>query len=306
MFKFIIRRLLQLIPVLLAAITMTFFLVRLAPGGPFSAEKQFPEEAIKRLNEHYGLDKPIMVQYANYLKNAVCGDLGPSMQYHNRTVNEIISETFPISLELGCYSMIYALILGLSAGIIASLKPNTALDHTPMSLAMIGMCLPTFVMGPILVFVFALTLRWFNASGWETAADRVLPTITLGSVYAAYIARLSRGSMLEILPMDYIRTARAKGVSEPAVIAKHALKNGILPVVSFLGPAIAGIITGSFVVESIFQIPGMGKMFVQSAFNRDYSLLLGLVVFYATILVFFNLLVDMALIWLNPKLKIKT
>lgn len=306
MLKFIIRRLLQLIPVLLAAVTLTFFLVRLAPGGPFSAEKQFPEEAIKRLNEHYGLNDPIVVQYGNYLKNVVCGNLGPSMHYYNRTVNEIIAETFPVSFELGCYAMIYALILGLTAGIIASLRPNTALDHTPMSLAMIGMCMPTFVMGPLLVLTFALGLDWFNASGWETAADRVLPTITLGSVYAAYIARLSRGSMLEILPMDYIRTARAKGVSETGVVVKHALKNGILPVVSFLGPATAGIITGSFVVETIFQIPGMGKMFVMSAFNRDYSLLLGLVVFYASLLVLFNLFVDMALIWLNPKLKIKS
>jgi oligopeptide transport system permease protein len=305
MFKFVIRRLFQLIPVLLAAVTLTFFLVRLAPGGPFSAEKQFPEEAIKRLNEHYGLDKPIMVQYGNYLKNVIRGDLGPSMQYHNRTVNEIIGETFPISLELGCYAMIYALMLGLTAGVIAALRPNTALDHTPMSLAMIGMCMPTFVMGPILVLVFALGFQWLNASGWETAADRILPTITLGSVYGAYIARLTRGSMLEILPMDYIRTARAKGLSETKVITKHALKNGILPVVSFLGPATAGIITGSFVVETIFQIPGMGKMFVQSAFNRDYALLLGLVVFYASLLVVFNLFVDLALIWLNPKLKIE-
>lgn len=305
MLKFIIRRLFQLIPVLLAAITLTFFLVRLAPGGPFSAEKQYPEEAIKRLNEHYGLNDPIMVQYAHYLKNAVCGDLGPSMHYHNRTVNEIIRETFPISLELGSYAMLYALILGLTVGIIASLRPNTALDHVPMSIAMIGMCMPTFVMGPILVLLFALKFSWFNASGWETGMDRILPAITLGSVYAAYIARLSRGSMLEVLPMDYIRTARAKGVSEMCVITRHALRNGILPVVSFLGPATAGIITGSFVVETIFQIPGMGKMFVMSAFNRDYSLLLGLVVFYASLLVVFNLLVDLTLIWLNPRLKIE-
>ncbi len=301
MIKFIIRRFCELIPVLLIAISITFFMVRLAPGGPFTAEKSFSEEAIARLNEHYGLDKPIMVQYGNYLLNVMKGDLGPSFQYPSRSVNEIISESFPVSLELGAWAMLFAIIVGLISGILASLRPNTMQDHIPMGIAMTGVCMPSFVLGPILILVFGLWLGWFNASGWETASDRVLPVITLGSAYAAYIARLTRGSMLEVLPSDYIRTARAKGLSEKAVILRHALKNALLPVVSFLGPATAGIITGSFVVETIFNIPGMGRMFVLGAFNRDYTLILGLVVFFALLVVVFNAFVDILLGLLNPK-----
>lgn len=304
MIKFILRRLLELIPVLLISITIVFFMVRLAPGGPFTEEKSFSEEAIARLNEHYGLDKPIMVQYGTYLLNVLKGDLGPSFQYPSRSVNEIIAETFPVSLELGAWAMLFALVVGLTAGIIASLRPNTIQDHLPMGIAMTGMCMPSFVLGPILILVFGLWLGWFNASGWETASDRILPVITLGAAYAAYISRLCRGSMLEVLPSDYIRTARAKGLSEGKVILKHTLKNALLPVVSFLGPATAGIITGSFVVETIFNIPGMGRMFVLAAFNRDYTLILGLVVFFALLVVLFNALVDILLGLLNPKLRL--
>jgi len=304
MVKFIIRRFCELIPVLFIAISITFFMVRLAPGGPFTAEKSFSEEAIARLNEHYGLDKPIMVQYGNYLLNVVKGDLGPSFQYPSRTVNEIISESFPVSLELGAWAMLFAIVVGLASGIVASLRPNTMQDHVPMGIAMTGICMPSFVLGPILILVFGLWLGWFNASGWETASDRILPVITLGAAYAAYIARLTRGSMLEVLPSDYIRTARAKGLSEKAVILRHTLKNALLPVVSFLGPATAGIITGSFVVETIFNIPGMGRMFVLGAFNRDYTLILGLVVFFALLVVVFNALVDILLGLLNPKTRL--
>ena len=303
MFKFVLRRLLQLIPVLLVAVSLTFFMIRLAPGGPFINEKAIPDDALKSIRNHYGLDDPMPVQYLRYMGKLLTGDLGLSL-HQNRTVNEIVSETFPISLELGCYAMLFALIVGMILGIVASIRPNSALDHTPMALAMVGICLPTFVMGPVLVLVFGLWLGWFNASGWETAADRILPAITLGAVYAAYIARLTRGSMLEVLPKDYIRTARAKGLSRLQVVTRHALKNALLPVVSFLGPATAGIITGSFVVESIFQIPGMGKLFVTSAFNRDYFLILGLVAFYGGVLVLFNLIVDIALVLLNPKMRI--
>ena len=303
MIKFILRRLLELIPVLLISITLVFFMVRLAPGGPFTAEKSFTAEAIERLNEHYGLDKPIMVQYGNYLLNLLKGDLGPSFQYPSRSVNDIIKETFPVSLELGALSMLFALGVGLLAGIVASLKPNTLQDHVPMGLAMTGICMPSFVLGPLLILVFGLWLGWFNASGWELPIDRVLPVITLGSAYAAYISRLTRGSMLEVLPSDYIRTARAKGLSEANVIFKHTLKNALLPVVSYLGPATAGILTGSFVVESIFNIPGMGRMFVLAAFNRDYTLILGLVVFFALLVVLFNAVVDILLGLLNPKLR---
>lgn len=306
MLKFILRRLLELIPVLLISITLVFFMVRLAPGGPFTSEKSFTAEAIERLNEHYGLDKPIMVQYGNYLLNLLKGDLGPSFQYPSRSVNDIIKETFPVSLELGALAMLFALFVGLLAGIVASLKPNTLQDHVPMGLAMTGICMPSFVLGPILILIFGLWLGWFNASGWELPIDRVLPVITLGSAYAAYISRLTRGSMLEILPSDYIRTARAKGLSEANVIYKHTLKNALLPVVSYLGPATAGILTGSFVVESIFNIPGMGRMFVLAAFNRDYTLILGLVVFFALLVVVFNAVVDILLGLLNPKLRMHT
>lgn len=303
MLKFILRRLLELIPVLLISITIVFFMIRFAPGGPFTSEREFSAEAIARLNEHYGLDKPLMTQYGNYMLSLLKGDLGPSFQYPSRTVNDIIKETFPISFELGALAMLYALFVGLLAGIIASLKPNTVQDHLPMGMAMTGICMPSFVLGPLLILIFGLWLRWFNASGWDYAIDRVLPVITLGSAYAAYIARLTRGSMLEVLPADYIRTARAKGLSEANVLLKHALKNAVLPVVSYLGPATAGILTGSFVVETIFNIPGMGRMFVLAAFNRDYTLILGLVVFFALLVVAFNAIVDILLGLLNPKLR---
>ena len=304
MIKFIFKRLLELIPVLFISITLVFFMVRLAPGGPFTSEKSFSAEAIARLNEHYGLDQPIMVQYGNYLLNVLKGDLGPSFQYPSRTVNDIIAETFPVSLQLGALAMLFALCVGLTAGIIASLRPNTVQDHLPMGLAMTGICMPSFVLGPLLILIFGLRLRWFNASGWDLPIDRVLPVITLGAAYAAYIARLTRGSMLEILPSDYIRTARAKGLSETHVVVRHALKNALLPVVSFLGPATAGIITGSFVVETIFNIPGMGRMFVLGAFNRDYTLILGLVVFFALLVVLFNAFVDILLGLLNPRVRL--
>jgi oligopeptide transport system permease protein len=295
-----------MILVLLTTITITFILVRLAPGGPFTQEKKYPPQALEQLNRYYGLDKPIIVQYGRYMRGLLHGDLGPSLQYQNRSINEIIAETFPVSLELGCWAMLAALLLGLPAGIIASLRPNTALDYVPMTLAMTGICIPSFVLGPLLVLLFSLTFGWLNASGWYTPADRILPAITLGAAYAAYIARLTRAGMLDVLPRNFIRTARAKGISNLRVIGCHALKPGIFPVISFLGPATAGIITGSFVVETIFNIPGLGRMFVMGAFNRDYTLILGLVVFYASLVVIFNTLVDVALAILNPQLRAKS
>lgn len=305
MLKFAMRRLLGMIPVLLAAVTVTFFLIRLAPGGPFTEERSYPQESIEQLNRHYGLDDSLPVQYVRYLGNLLRGDLGPSFKYPSRTVNEIIGETFPVSFELGVYALLFALLLGVSAGIAASLRPNSARDYIPMSVAMTGICVPSFVLGPLLVLCFALWLGWFNAAGWDIPGDRVLPTITLGAAYAAYIARLTRGSMLEVLPQDFIRTALAKGASPARMVTHHALKNALIPVVSFLGPAAAGLITGSFVVETVFHIPGMGKMFVMAAFNRDYSLILGLVAFYAGIIVVFNTAVDIALAWLDPRLRLE-
>ena len=303
MLRFIATRILQAIPVLFVIITITFFMLRFVPGGPFTAEKAVSPEILRNLEAHYGLDKPLYQQYLDYLGQLIRGDLGPSFKYPNRTVNEIIAQKLPVSLELGALSLLVALVLGLSLGVIASLKPNTWLDYIPSSIAMVGICLPTFVLGPILVLVFAILFGWFNASGWYGPIDRVLPAVTLGGVYAAYITRLTRGGMREILSQDFIRTARAKGISELNVILKHSLKGGLLPVVSFLGPAVAGIISGSFVVETIFQIPGLGREFVTSAFNRDYTLVLGTVILYACLIIVFNLVVDIIQVWLNPKLK---
>jgi len=303
MLRFIVRRLLQTIPVLFVVATMTFFMIRLAPGGPFDSEKSVTPEIRRNLEAYYGFDQPLYRQYLDYLSRVIRGDLGPSFKYPNRTVNELIGEAFPVSVELGLYSLVVALILGLTAGVIASLKPNSLFDYVPSAAAMVGICLPTFVLGPILILVFALHFRWFAASGWEFASDRVLPSLTLGFYYAAYVARLTRGGMLEVLTQDFIRTARAKGASSARVVLRHALRGGILPVVSFLGPAMAGLISGSFVIETIFNIPGLGRHFVTSAFNRDYTMVLGTVLFYATLIILLNLVVDVVQVWLNPRLK---
>lgn len=303
MFRFIARRLLQVIPVLFVIITATFFMVRFVPGGPFTSEKALPPEILKNLEAHYGLDQPLWRQYGTYLGQVIRGDLGPSFKYTNRSVNEIIAQTFPVSLELGGWSLLVALLVGLPLGVIAAVRRNTWLDYLASSTGMLGICVPTFVLGPLLVLVFAIHLRWVNASGWYEGIDRVLPALTLGFVYAAYLMRLTRGGMLQGLNQDYIRTARAKGASETRIVLRHALRGGLLPVVSFLGPAIAGILTGSFVIETIFQIPGLGRQFVISAFSRDYTLVLGTVILYASLIVVCNLVVDVVQVWLNPKLK---
>jgi oligopeptide transport system permease protein len=303
MFRFVVRRLLQTIPVLFVIITATFFMVRFVPGGPFTSEKALPPEILRNLEAHYGLDQPIWRQYTNYLGRIVRGDFGPSFKYSNRTVNEIIGDKLPVSLELGGLALGVALLIGLPLGVLAAVRRNSWLDYLASSTGMLGICVPTFVLGPLLVLFFAIHLRWVNASGWYDWTDRVLPALTLGFVYAAYLMRLTRGGMLEVLNQDYIRTARAKGATETRIVLRHALRGGLLPVISFLGPAVAGILTGSFVIETIFQIPGLGREFVNSAFNRDYTLVLGTVILYASLIVVCNLAVDVIQVWLNPKLK---
>ena len=303
MLRFIFQRILQAIPVLLTIVTAAFLMIRAAPGGPFAKEKKVPPEILQQLEVHYGLNKPLHRQYLDYLGHLIKGDLGPSYKYSNWSVNELIGAAFPVSLELGCWSLMVALMIGLPAGLIAATRPNSVRDYVPMSLSMLGICLPTFVLGPLLIGVFALWLGWYNSSGWDFPQDRVLPSLTLGIFYAAYVARLTRGGMLEILNQDFIRTARAKGASPSRVLWRHALRGGLVPVVSFLGPAIAGLITGSFVVETVFDIPGLGRFFVTSAFNRDYTMVMGTVLFYGTLIVFMNLLVDIVQVWLNPKLR---
>lgn len=304
MLRFAFYRLLQAIPVLLIVISLTFFLVHSAPGGPFSADKAVPPEVIKALEAQYNLDQPLWQQYVSYLGDIVQGDFGPSFKYPGRDVSELIAAGLPATAELAFYAMLVALVIGVSAGVAAAMRPNTAQDYIPMSAAMIGICMPSFLLGPLLVLIFGIHLEWLPVSGWgDMPGDKILPAITLGTGYTAYIARLSRGGMLEVLSQDYIRTARAKGLSEPLVIVKHALRGGLIPVVAFLGPAFAGLLGGSFVVETIFQIPGLGRFYVQAAFNRDYTMILGTTVFFATLIIVFNLLSDMLAIWLNPKLR---
>jgi oligopeptide transport system permease protein len=307
MLRFAFYRLLQAIPVLLIVISLTFMLVHSAPGGPFSADKAVPPEVIKALEAQYNLDQPLWQQYVSYLGDVLQGDFGPSFKYPGRDVTELIAAGLPATAELAFYAMLVALVIGVSAGVAAAMRPNTAQDYIPMSAAMVGICMPSFLLGPLLVLVFGIHLEWLPVSGWgDMPGDKILPAITLGTGYAAYIARLSRGGMLEVLSQDYIRTARAKGLSEPLVIAKHALRGGLIPVVAFLGPAFAGLLGGSFVVETIFQIPGLGRFYVQAAFNRDYTMILGTTVFFSTLIIVFNLLSDMLAIWLNPKLRQQT
>ncbi|NLL15025.1 MAG: ABC transporter permease subunit [Fibrobacter sp.] len=304
MIRFIARRIfLETIPALLVIATITFFLIRLAPGGPFSTEKSISVEVLNQLNSHYGLDKPLLTQYFLYLSKMLTIDFGPSFKYPGRTVTELIAESFPVSLELGLYALIIALVLGILSGMIAASKPSSIRDYLTMSVSMTGICIPSFVLGPLLVLIFSLKLGLFNVSGWNTASDRILPALSLGMVYVAYISRLTRGSLLETMVQDYIRTARAKGLSEKIIIFRHALRGAILPVLSFLGPAAAGLITGSFVIETIFSIPGLGRFFVTAAFNRDYTMIMGTVVFYALIMIFFNTIVDILIAFLNPRLR---
>jgi oligopeptide transport system permease protein len=304
MWRFIGFRVLQSIPVLLVVITVTFFLVRIAPGGPFSSEKAVIPEVKAALEAQYRLNLPMFEQYTAYLGDLAQGDLGPSFKYPGRNVNELIAAGFPVTAELGFYALLVAISIGGIAGVIAALRPNTAQDYIPMSVAMIGICVPSLLMGPILILVFGIYLEWLPVSGWgDMPGDKILPAITLGSTYAAYIARLSRAGMLEVMSQDYIRTARAKGLPEWQVVTGHALRGGMIPVVAFLGPAFAGLLSGSFVVETIFQIPGLGRFYVQAAFNRDYTMILGATVFLATLIVVFNLLSDILAAWMNPRLR---
>ncbi len=305
MLRFITSRFLQSLLALFLVITATFFMVRFVPGGPFTAEKAVTPEILRNLEAHYGLNKPLWRQYLDYLGSLARGDLGPSFKYPNRTVNEIIADKVPVSAELGALSLSLALVLGVGLGTLAAVNRNSWIDYTASTFGMAGISIPTFVVGPLLVLALAIHLGWFNASGWYGPADRVLPSLVLGIAYAAPISRLTRGGLLEVLNQDFIRTARAKGASEFRVVTRHALRGGLLPVVAYLGPATAGILTGSFVIETIFQIPGIGREFINSAFNRDYTLVLGTVILYAVLIMALNLAVDIAQAWMNPKVRLE-
>ena len=304
MISLILRRLATAIPVLLVVITLTFFMVHSAPGGPFDEEKAVSPEVLLKLNERYNLNEPLMVQYFDYLGNVLQGDFGPSFRYPSRSVTELISIGLPITFELALYAILFALMLGIIAGVISSLRPNTAYDYIPMTVAMAGICIPSIILGPSLTLIFGIWLSWLPVTGWgDIPGDKILPTITLGTAYAAYCARLTRGGMLEILNQDFIRTARAKGLSEFRVVVVHALRGGLTPVIAFLGPAMAGLLAGSFVVETIFGIPGLGRFYVEAAFNRDYTMILGTSIFFSCLIISFNLLSDLVAASLNPRLR---
>ncbi|HOO57460.1 MAG TPA: oligopeptide ABC transporter permease OppB [bacterium] len=302
MFRFIVLRLLGAIPVLLVIVTLSFFLMKEAPGGPFDRERALPPEVQKVIEERYHLNEPVTKQYLRYMGDLAHGDLGPSFKYKDRTVNEIIAQSLPVTIQLGGLALIFALLIGIPAGCIAALRQNSALDYATMSFSMIGVSVPNYVVLSVLIYVFAVKLNLVSVSGWGSPKQMICPVIALGLIYSAYIARLSRAGMLEVIRQDFVRTARAKGLYERIVIIRHCLKAGLLPVVSYLGPACAAILTGSLVIETISGIPGIGREFVHSALNRDYTLTMGTVILYSSFLIFFNLVVDVLYAYLDPRI----
>jgi len=301
---FITRRLLLLIPTLWIIATLTFFLVHAAPGGPFQSEHDIPAAAKEALYKKYGLDKPLLVQYGRFLTHAAVLDFGPSYANPAKDVREILFDSAKVSFELGGWALLIAILIGVPIGVWAATRQNSAGDYAAMSAALLGVSIPNFVLGPLLVLWLSLSLFWLPPALWTGPSSRVLPVLTLSAIYIAYLARLTRGGMLETLRQDYVRTARAKGLDERRVVFRHAFRLGILPVVSYLGPATARVVMGSVVVEQIFAIPGLGRHLVNGAFNRDYTLVLGVVLFYAGFLLVFNLLVDLAYAWLDPRVEL--
>ncbi|UXI00351.1 oligopeptide ABC transporter permease OppB [Photobacterium sp. TY1-4] len=305
MIKFIAKRIFEAIPTLLVLITISFFLMRFAPGNPFSSDRPLPPEVMANIEAKYGLDKPVFEQYTTYLGNILHGDFGPSFKYKDFTVNELVAEALPVSAKIGFFAFIFALIMGVTVGTIAALKQNSWLDYTIMSTAMAGVVMPSFILAPVLIYIFSINLGWLPAGGWNDGSLQymMLPMIGMSLLYVATFARITRGSMIETLNSNFIRTARAKGLSYTYIILKHALKPALLPVVSYMGPAFVGIITGSVVIETIFGLPGIGKLFVNAAFNRDYSLVLGITILIGTLTIIFNALVDIALAYIDPKIR---
>jgi len=305
MLNYAVRRILGAIPTLFIIITLTFFLIRLAPGGPFDQEQTLPPEIEANLKAAYHLDKPMLVQYGYYLSNLARGDFGPSFKFKDFTVTQLIWQGFPVSMRIGLTAILVALFFGISLGSYAALRQNSRADYSVMTVAMVGVAIPNFVVAPLLSLIFGIYLGWLPVAGWNDGAlsHLILPVTALSLPYIAYIARLTRGSMIEVLGTNYIRTARAKGLPERIVITRHAFKAALLPVVSFLGPATARIISGSLVIEQIFGLPGIGRYFVQGALNRDYTLVMGVVIFYATLIIVFNLVVDLVYAWLDPRVQ---
>lgn len=302
--RFIWQRLLYSAMALLLIITFTFILMHVVPGGPFTGEKQLPESVMRNLEEKFHLNDPLWLQYVKYLGQVVRGDLGPSYKYENRTVNDIIRQGFPVSAALGALAVATALAAGVTLGIISALRQNRWQDYLAMIIATIGFSVPSFIMASLLMYFLAYKIKLFPTAMWGTPAHAVLPALALAALPTAFISRLIRSNMIEVLQQDYIKTARSKGLSERVVIYRHALKNAILPVVTYLGPLIAAIFTGSFVIENIFAIPGIGRDFVTAITNRDYGLILGLTIFYAVFLMAMNFIVDLSYSLIDPRIKL--
>lgn len=306
MIRFVLRRLFSLVPTLLLAVTLVFFLVRLAPGGPFDQERSVPPEVLAALEAKYRLSDPVWVQYKDWLADLLLrGSLGPTFKYPNRTVNEIIALSLPVSMKLGLWAMLFALALGVPLGVVGATRQNRWPDTLATLVALVGLSVPRFVLAPLLIMLFGLTLYWLPVARFDSWRHMVLPVFCAALPMAAHVARLTRAGMLEVVASDFVRTARAKGLSERNVILRHALRGGLLPVVSYLGPGFSGLLVGSLVIEKIFDIPGMGRYFVEAFQNRDYNLIAGLSIVYGVLLMSSNALVDVAYAWLDPRVELE-
>lgn len=305
MFKFILRRLLEAIPTLFILITISFFMMRLAPGSPFTGERKLPPEVMANIEAKYHLNDPMYKQYFNYLIQLSQGDFGPSFKYKDYSVNELVAKAFPVSAKLGATAFVVAVLFGITAGVIAALNQNTKWDFTVMGFAMTGVVIPSFVVAPLLVLIFAIHLKWLPGGGWDggNVTHMILPMVALSLAYIASISRITRGSMIEIMHSNFIRTACAKGLPLRTIIFRHALKPALLPVLSYMGPAFVGIITGSMVIETIFGLPGIGQLFVNGALNRDYSLVLSLTILVGVLTIAFNAIVDVLYAVIDPKIR---
>jgi ABC-type dipeptide/oligopeptide/nickel transport system permease component len=304
MLRFVVRRLLWLVPVLFFISVITFSLAHAVPGGPFQREHALPPEIIANLTKYYGLDQPVWKQYVRYMSDVVLRfDFGPTYASRGRRVNDIFADHLPVSAQLGLVALLFALCIGVPLGILSALRQNTLWDYMAMAVAVFGISVPSIVLGPLLILVFALTLKWLPVAGWGSPAQVLLPALALGLNQSAIIARLTRASMLQVVREDYIRTARAKGLAERVVMVQHALKNAFIPVATILGPVFAFLVTGTFVVEQIFAIPGMGRYFVVSINNRDYPVVMGTILLYALVLVLANLAVDITYAFLDPRIR---
>ncbi|HEY0053402.1 MAG TPA: oligopeptide ABC transporter permease OppB [Caulobacteraceae bacterium] len=306
MLRFLLRRLIVAIPTLLAVVTLAFFMMRAAPGGPFDSDRRLPPSVMANIEARFGLDQPLPVQFARYLGDVVQGDFGPSLKYQDKSVIQIVREGFPVSLRIGLGALTVGMVLGVLLGVVAALRQNRPADYAATAIAVLGVCIPTFVTAPLLILYFGKTLNWFPSGGWNEGAlsNMVLPVAVLALPQIAVISRLTRAGMVEVLRSNYVRTARAKGLPEHRIVIRHALRAALLPLVSYLGPACAGIITGSLIIEDIFGLPGLGKSFVTGALQRDYTVVMGVVILYAGLIVTLNLIADLLVAALDPRVRL--